>query len=689
MTAKKRLLSMLVAVLMVFAMMPMSAGTVFAEGEDVYTVKVEPGESGDITGIMVMSNTIISEEDMRAGKYSQTAGCFYRGNNGKLYYKLPSRCSFTAPNGKEFDCWEASFGGTFDCGYKIDMAGKGDFTITALWKEIVPEPDPNMTLSLPETVNIKYKATQTPFDVQVTEAIFPNDGQNFEVLFPDSSFQCTSQDGTIPFTVTTNAAGVPNGHYGDKVYFAVFEETRLPFNCQGFINITSDAWAAAKQGTYTATLNVEIIYTNSSYSYSENKEITLTLVVPDPATVHSVTVNNGTGSGDYVEGDTVSITANAPESGKQFKEWTTEDGVTFTSGSATTSTATFTMPARAVTLTATYEDIPSPPTETFTVTFKAAGGTWSDGTTTDKEVTVESGQAATPPEEPTRDGFTFDGWDTDFSNVTSDLTVTAIWKENTTPPEPTQIAVPAGKILTYNGKSQTGVAAGTGYTLSGTTSATNAGAYKATATLNEGYIWSDGTSEPKTISWKINKATVKVTVPAGKTFTYNGKAQTGVAAGDNYTLSGTTKATNAGTYTAKAALKTSANYTYQWSDGTTVAKIIKWTINKAANPLLISAETATVKFSAVKKKTQTLDVTKVIKFTKKLNDKKTYTLSSAKNGSKSFKKYFKINKTTGKVTVKKGLKKGKYKVKVKVKAAGNANYNASAVKTVTFTIKIK
>ena len=41
------------------------------------------------------------------------------------------------------------------------------------------------------------------------------------------------------------------------------------------------------------------------------------------------------------------------------------------------------------------------------------------------------------------------------------------------------------------------------------------------------------------------------------------------------------------------------------------------------------------------------------------------------------------------MTVKKGLKKGKYKVKVKVTAAGNANYEASGAKTVTFTVKVK
>lgn len=112
-------------------------------------------------------------------------------------------------------------------------------------------------------------------------------------------------------------------------------------------------------------------------------------------------------------------------------------------------------------------------------------------------------------------------------------------------------------------------------------------------------------------------------------------------------------------------------------------------INKAANPLKISAKTATVKYSKLKKKAQTLAITKVIKFTKKLNDKKTYTLVSAKKGSKSFRKYFTINKTTGKVSVKKGLKKGTYKVKVKVKALGNNNYKASGLKSVTFTVKVK
>ena len=44
------------------------------------------------------------------------------------------------------------------------------------------------------------------------------------------------------------------------------------------------------------------------------------------------------------------------------------------------------------------------------------------------------------------------------------------------------------------------------------------------------------------------------------------------------TVSGTTSATNAGTYSATFTLKDTTNY--KWSDGTTAAKTVSWTINK-------------------------------------------------------------------------------------------------------------
>ncbi len=111
-------------------------------------------------------------------------------------------------------------------------------------------------------------------------------------------------------------------------------------------------------------------------------------------------------------------------------------------------------------------------------------------------------------------------------------------------------------------------------------------------------------------------------------------------------------------------------------------------LERKANPLAVKAKTAKVKYSKLKKKSQSVKRSKVIAITKKGQGTVKYKLSSVKKGSKSFKKYFKINAKSGKVTIKKGLKKGVYKVKVKVSAAGNANYKA-AEKTVTFKIRVK
>ena len=69
---------------------------------------------------------------------------------------------------------------------------------------------------------------------------------------------------------------------------------------------------------------------------------------------------------------------------------------------------------------------------------------------------------------------------------------------------PTEIDVPtAASNLVYDGTEKTGVAAGEGYTLTGVTAATNAGDYTATATLKQGYVWSDTTTEAKSINWSI------------------------------------------------------------------------------------------------------------------------------------------------------------------------------------------
>ncbi|MBQ1977866.1 MAG: InlB B-repeat-containing protein, partial [Ruminococcus sp.] len=60
----------------------------------------------------------------------------------------------------------------------------------------------------------------------------------------------------------------------------------------------------------------------------------------------------------------------------------------------------------------------------YTVTFTDFNGTVLSAQT------VEYGKAAEAPAEPTREGYGFVGWDKDFSNITSDLTVTALYMED-------------------------------------------------------------------------------------------------------------------------------------------------------------------------------------------------------------------------------------------------------------------
>ena len=88
----------------------------------------------------------------------------------------------------------------------------------------------------------------------------------------------------------------------------------------------------------------------------------------------------------------------------------------------------------------------------------------------------------------------------------------------------------------------------------------------------------------------------------------------------------------------------------------------------------------------MKKSNQKIKVTKLIKVTNKSKGKLSYVLSSAKKSSKSFKKYFSINKTTGKLTVKKKLAKGTYAVKIKVTSKATKNYNT---KSAYVTVKVK
>lgn len=114
---------------------------------------------------------------------------------------------------------------------------------------------------------------------------------------------------------------------------------------------------------------------------------------------YNLTVIGGTGEGVFIQGASVTITANAPATGKRFSGWTIE-GI---SGLDTTKTSlTFNMPAGNVTATANYEDIEY----TITVNGGTGGGTYKQG----DEVTVTAED---------KEGKEFVGWQDASGNIVS------------------------------------------------------------------------------------------------------------------------------------------------------------------------------------------------------------------------------------------------------------------------------
>ena len=104
---------------------------------------------------------------------------------------------------------------------------------------------------------------------------------------------------------------------------------------------------------------------------------------------------------------------------------------------------------------------------------------------------------------------------------------------------------------------------------------------------------------------------------------------------------------------------------------------------KKDQPMKIKAVKKTVKAKKVKKKARV--VSGAVKFTVKAQGTVTY---KGVGTSKKAKKALKINKKTGKITVRKKTKKGTYKMKVTVTAAGNAQFEKGS-QTLTVTVRVK
>ena len=151
---------------------------------------------------------------------------------------------------------------------------------------------------------------------------------------------------------------------------------------------------------------------------------------------------------------------------------------------------------------------------------------------------------------------------------------------------------------TYNGTNQTGVT-GTNVTWTGTTSAIDAGTYTANATPDANHAWSDGTTNAKAITWKMNPKSIAVTWGTTTTFTYNGQAQAPTASaasgvpGEVINISRTTEI-NAGSHTSTASISSVTGGRARKENYTLTGNTKAFTINKAtvATPTNLAISTA-------------------------------------------------------------------------------------------------
>lgn len=252
--------------------------------------------------------------------------------------------------------------------------------------------------------------------------------------------------GTVTYNTTTGDIKVVKGTTSQTVALVV----------QG--NDGTNDWYYSKQITGTETINASDIKSALSLTsdidlsackiWLETTDTDGMIYAINATNVYALTVTNGSGTGEYEQGATVTITADTATSGQQFKEWEVVSG-TITLADSMRETTTFTMPAEAVSVKANYEVIPV--TEyTITSTTGANGSISPSGT-----VKVVSGGSQTFTITPAT-GYEIDTLKVDgsavssvtsytFNNVDKAHTIEATFKKKQSPePTPTSYKIISG-----------------------------------------------------------------------------------------------------------------------------------------------------------------------------------------------------------------------------------------------------
>ena len=284
-------------------------------------------------------------------------------------YTLPAN-GFTAPAGKQFKGWATSAAGSVISGTTYEVSS--DTTFYAIWESkeySITVTDGKATIGAGSEISKAAEGTT----VTLTANAAPS-GKVFDKweVVSGGITLADANSATTTFTMPASAVSVK----------ATYKTTPVTtYNLTTQVNGGHGTISASKTGltagsTETITFNPEVGYeidtvtvngTATSVSgntlnvtMNENK----TVVVTYKAIEYNITVTDGKatiGAGSEIskaaEGTAVTLTANAAPSGKVFDKWEVVSGG-ITLADANSATTTFTMPAEAVSVKATYKNAP-------------------------------------------------------------------------------------------------------------------------------------------------------------------------------------------------------------------------------------------------------------------------------------------------------------------------------------------
>ena len=297
-------------------------------------------------------------------------------------YTLPS-CGFTEPEGKQFKGWSTSADGSVISGTTYEVSS--DTTFYAIWESkeySIIVTDGKATIGAGSEISKAAQGTT----ITLTANAAP-DGKVFDKweVVSGGITLADANSATTTFTMPASAVSVKATYKTTPV--TTYKLTTQVNGGHGTISASKTGLTAGS--TETITFNPEVGYeidtvtvngTATSVSgntlnvtMNENK----TVVVTYKAIEYNITVTDGKatiGAGSEIrkaaEGTAVTLTANAAPSGKVFDKWEVVSGG-ITLADANSATTTFTMPASAVSVKATYK---TTPVTTYKLTTQVNGG---------------------------------------------------------------------------------------------------------------------------------------------------------------------------------------------------------------------------------------------------------------------------------------------------------------------------